>query len=82
MSCNCLGFINNEPYWEAVGNWMVDFGQMNRNDQQRVIIEKIRHADSLAENFNAASQDSKSILSYAFLSSWQPNQMMPLKVPD
>jgi hypothetical protein len=54
MSCNCLGFLDNKLYWEATGNWMVDFGKMNRQGQQRVIIEKIRHADSLAEGIDAA----------------------------
>jgi hypothetical protein len=40
MVCNCLGFQDNELYWEATGNWMVDFGKMNRQDQQRVIMRK------------------------------------------
>jgi hypothetical protein len=64
MGCNCLGFLDNEFYWEATGNWMVDFGKMNRQDQQRVIIEKIRHADSLAEGFGVASQDPKKNILY------------------
>ena len=60
MSCNCLGFLDNPFYCEATGNWMVDFGWiMKRHDQQRVVIEKICHADSLAETFHAADQDSK-----------------------
>jgi hypothetical protein len=41
MSCNCLGFLNNELYWEAAGNWMVDSEKMNTQDQQRFVIEKI-----------------------------------------
>jgi hypothetical protein len=41
MSCNCLGFLNTDLYWEAAGNWMVDFGKMNTQDQQRVVIKKI-----------------------------------------
>ncbi len=57
MSCNCLGFLNNEVYWEAAGNWMVDFGKMNKQERQRVVIKKIRHADSLTESIDAASQD-------------------------
>jgi hypothetical protein len=57
MGCKCLAFLHNEVYWEAAGNWMVDFGNMNRQEQQRVIIEKIRHANSLSEGFDIASQD-------------------------
>ena len=34
---------------------MADFGSMKRHNQQRVIIEKIRHADSIAENVDAAA---------------------------
>jgi hypothetical protein len=64
MSCNCLGFLNNDLYWEATGNWMVDFGSMKRHDQQRVVIEKIRHADVLAETFDAGDQDSKKHMVY------------------
>jgi hypothetical protein len=59
MSCNCLGFLNDDLHWEAAGNWMVDFGSMKRHDQQRVVTEKIRHADVLAETFDAGDQDSK-----------------------
>jgi hypothetical protein len=54
MRCNCLGFINNNVYWEATGNWMVDFGSMKKDAQQRVVIEKIRQADSLSETLDAA----------------------------
>jgi hypothetical protein len=57
MSCNCLGFLDNHFYWEATGNWMVDFGSMKRHDQQRVVIEKIRHADSLAESVGDSLDD-------------------------
>jgi hypothetical protein len=55
---------------------MVDFGGMNRHDeQQRVVIEKIRHADSLAENFDAASQDPKKhiVFCLAFLIAAEPD---------
>jgi hypothetical protein len=63
MSSNCLGFLDNELYWEAAGNWMVDFGKMNTQEKQWVVIEKIlekiQHADSLADCVDAASQDPK-----------------------
>jgi hypothetical protein len=75
MSCNCLGFLDNDSYWEATGNWMVDFGSMKRNDQQRVVIEKIRHADSIAETIDAASQDKNkhAIFSLPFIMKAQPD---------
>jgi hypothetical protein len=57
MSCNCLGFLNHEVYWEAVGNWMVDFGKMNKQECQQFVNKKIWHADSLAESIDAPSQD-------------------------
>jgi hypothetical protein len=57
MSCNCLGFLNNQVYWDAAGDWMVDFGKLNKQERQRVVIKKIRHADFLTESIDAASQD-------------------------
>jgi hypothetical protein len=62
ISCNCLGFLDNKLYWDAVGNWMVDFGEMNRHVQQQVVIKKIQHADYLADCIDAASQDPKKYL--------------------
>jgi hypothetical protein len=38
---------------------MVDFGKMNRKNQQQVVNKKIHHADYLAKGFDTASQDLK-----------------------